>query len=55
MDYILTLLVSLEAWAALAALKVLEAVPGIDKLVFISILTDRFPDRRRARAAAGRV
>lgn len=50
MDYIVTLLQSPEAWAALATLIVLEIVLGIDNLIFISILTNRLPEKDRPRA-----
>lgn len=50
MDYILMLLASPEAWAALATLVVLEIVLGIDNLIFISILTNRLPEADRPRA-----
>jgi len=39
-----------SAWAALAALVVMEVVLGIDNLVFISILTNKLPEAQRARA-----
>jgi predicted tellurium resistance membrane protein TerC len=39
-----------EAWAALATLVVLEIVLGIDNLIFISILTNKLPEDRRAEA-----
>ncbi|HUF87801.1 MAG TPA: TerC family protein [Thermohalobaculum sp.] len=48
MDYILTLLASPEAWIALATLMVMEIVLGIDNLIFISILTNKLPEARRA-------
>lgn len=50
MDYIVQLLQSPEAWAALATLVVLEIVLGIDNLIFISILTNRLPEKDRPRA-----
>lgn len=39
-----------EAWAALATLIVLEIVLGIDNLVFISILTNKLPEKQRPAA-----
>jgi predicted tellurium resistance membrane protein TerC len=37
-------------WVALAALVTMEVVLGIDNLIFISILTNKLPERYRARA-----
>ena len=39
-----------EAWVALATLAVLEIVLGIDNIIFISILADKLPRERQARA-----
>jgi predicted tellurium resistance membrane protein TerC len=39
-----------EAWASLVTLVVLEIVLGIDNLIFISILTNKLPEHRRAEA-----
>ncbi len=39
-----------EAWAALATLTALEIIPGIDNVVFISILSGRLP-RHQQRTA----
>jgi predicted tellurium resistance membrane protein TerC len=39
-----------QAWIALATLTALEIVLGIDNIVFISILSDKLPPERRARA-----
>ncbi|HSS87336.1 MAG TPA: TerC family protein, partial [Reyranella sp.] len=39
-----------DAWAALVTLIVLEIVLGIDNLIFISILTNKLPEHRRAEA-----
>lgn len=50
MDSILALLADPTAWAALAALIVMEVVLGIDNLVFISILTNKLPEGQRTRA-----
>lgn len=36
-------------WAALTALVVMEVVPGIDNLAFISILSNNLPEVQRAR------
>ena len=38
------------AWAALISLVVMEIVLGIDNLIFISILTNKLPEEKRARA-----
>ena len=42
------LLLSPEAWISLVTLVALEAVLGIDNLVFIAILVDRVPENKRA-------
>jgi predicted tellurium resistance membrane protein TerC len=39
-----------QAWIALLTLTVLEIVLGIDNIVFISILSGRLPEEKRARA-----
>jgi predicted tellurium resistance membrane protein TerC len=39
-----------EAWIALATLIVMEVVLGVDNLVFVSILTNKLPEDRRAPA-----
>jgi predicted tellurium resistance membrane protein TerC len=39
-----------QAWIALATLTALEIVLGIDNIVFISILSDKLPPERQARA-----
>src|SRR5438045_4572083 len=39
-----------EVWVALVTLTFLEIVLGIDNIIFISILVDRLPGRRRRRA-----
>ncbi len=39
-----------EAWAALVTLIVMEVVLGIDNLVFISILTNKLPEKNRQAA-----
>jgi predicted tellurium resistance membrane protein TerC len=46
----LQLLTSLDAWAALLSLTVLEIVLGIDNVIFISILVSRLDARRRETA-----
>jgi predicted tellurium resistance membrane protein TerC len=38
------------AWAALAALVVMEVVLGIDNLIFISILSNKLPETQRQKA-----
>jgi predicted tellurium resistance membrane protein TerC len=50
MDQIVTLLADPAAWVALATLIVMEVVLGIDNIIFISILTNKLPEERRARA-----
>jgi predicted tellurium resistance membrane protein TerC len=51
MDFdIAPLLSDPAAWAALVSLVVMEVVLGIDNLIFISILTNKLPEERRARA-----
>ena len=47
---IVALASSPAAWAALVTLIVMEVVLGIDNLVFLSILTNKLPDVRRAAA-----
>ncbi|TNB49140.1 TerC family protein [Martelella lutilitoris] len=39
-----------EAWAALVTLIIMEVVLGIDNLVFISILTNKLPEKNRQTA-----
>ncbi len=48
MEYVLSLAAEPAAWAALAALIVMEVVLGIDNLIFIAILTNRLPEHQRA-------
>jgi predicted tellurium resistance membrane protein TerC len=43
----LGLLTSTDAWIAFATLTALELVLGIDNIIFISILVDKLPKRRR--------
>lgn len=43
----LELLTSTEAWIAFVTLAALELVLGIDNIIFISILVDRLPEKRR--------
>jgi len=50
MDYVLSLLSDPNAWAAFAALTAMEVVLGIDNLVFISILSNKLPEEKRALA-----
>jgi len=49
MDYLLALIADPTAWVALVTLIVMEVVLGIDNLIFISILTNKLPERQRAR------
>jgi len=50
MDALLTLFSQPSTWIALISLIVMEIVLGIDNLVFISILTNKLPERDRVRA-----
>jgi predicted tellurium resistance membrane protein TerC len=50
MDSLILLAADPTVWAALATLIVMEVVLGIDNLIFISILTNRLPEDRRAQA-----
>ena len=50
MDTLLALASQPEAWAALATLIVMEIVLGIDNLIFLSIITNKLPENRRAQA-----
>ena len=50
MESLQALFSSPAAWAALAALVVMEVVLGIDNLIFISILSNKLPEDQRARA-----
>jgi predicted tellurium resistance membrane protein TerC len=47
---LVTLFSDPAVWAALATLIALEIVLGIDNLIFISILTNKLPEARRAEA-----
>jgi predicted tellurium resistance membrane protein TerC len=47
---LLELLADPHAWVALATLIVMEVVLGIDNLIFVSILTNKLPEERRAQA-----
>ena len=49
-EYLVSLLLDPNAWAALGVLIVMEVVLGIDNLIFISILTNKLPEERRASA-----
>ena len=44
------LAMSPEAWVALLTLVVMEIVLGVDNLVFVSIISNKLPPERRARA-----
>ena len=50
MEYLMDLLASPAAWAALATLIVMEVVLGIDNLIFISILTNKLPVEHQTKA-----
>lgn len=50
MDYLISLLYDPNAWAAFFALTAMELVLGIDNLVFISVLSNKLPEDKRARA-----
>lgn len=50
MEYLISLATDPTAWAALAALIVMEVVLGIDNLIFISILSNKLPEHQRAKA-----
>lgn len=50
MEELLILARDPQAWAALATLIVMEAVLGIDNLIFISILTNKLPEEKRSSA-----
>ena len=49
MDSFLSAFSSPAGWAALATLVVMEVVLGIDNLIFVSILSNKLPEARRAR------
>jgi predicted tellurium resistance membrane protein TerC len=49
-EYLVSLLLDPNAWAALGVLIVMEVVLSIDNLIFISILTNKLPEDRRASA-----
>jgi predicted tellurium resistance membrane protein TerC len=50
MTELATLAADPAAWIALLTLIAMEVVLGIDKLIFISILTNKLPEEHRARA-----
>jgi predicted tellurium resistance membrane protein TerC len=50
MDSLLALFSDPTAWAALAALVVMEVVLGIDNLIFISILSNKLPTEQQQKA-----
>ena len=45
-----TFVSSVEGWVALATLAAMEIVLGIDNLIFISILSNKLPEKDRSRA-----
>ena len=49
MESLIRLLTDPAAWVALATLIVMEVVLGVDNLVFVAILSNRLPERNRAR------
>ncbi|MGZ8298250.1 MAG: TerC family protein [Allosphingosinicella sp.] len=49
-DNLAVLMSDPAAWAALAALIVMEVVLGIDNLIFISILSNKLPEAQRRKA-----
>lgn len=50
MDYLIALVSSPTAWAALLTLTVMEVVLGIDNLIFISVLSNKLPEKERSKA-----
>jgi predicted tellurium resistance membrane protein TerC len=50
MSSIATFLSDPAAWAALAALVVMEVVLGIDNLIFVSVLSNKLPEAQRQKA-----
>ena len=50
MEALMTLAADPAVWAALITLIVMEVVLGIDKLVFISILSNKLPEHQRQKA-----
>jgi predicted tellurium resistance membrane protein TerC len=50
MNELAGLIASPEAWIALLTLIVMEVVLGVDNLVFVSILSNKLPEARRASA-----
>ena len=50
LDNLAVLMSDPAAWAALAALIVMEVVLGIDNLIFISILSNKLPEAQRQKA-----
>ena len=53
MQDLLALAADPAAWVALLTLIVMEVVLGIDNLIFISILTNKLPERAAGAAPAG--
>src|SRR5262245_47501745 len=49
-DLDLSIFSSTDTWVALLTLTLLEVVLGIDNVIFISILADRLPPEKQARA-----
>ena len=49
-QYMIELLTSAEAWAALLTLTALEIVLGIDNVIFLSVIVSRIPERQAKRA-----
>lgn len=50
MEYLQSLITDPAAWLALITLVIMEVVLGIDNLIFISILTNKLPEKDRAKA-----
>lgn len=50
MEYLSSLITDPAAWLALITLVIMEIVLGIDNLIFISILTNKLPEKDRAKA-----
>lgn len=50
MESLLALAADPTAWAALASLIAMEVVLGIDNLIFISVLSNKLPERQRSKA-----
>lgn len=50
MDYLIALITDPAAWIALATLTTMEVVLGIDNLIFISVLSNKLPEKERSKA-----